>query len=108
MLELDREEYIPLRIAAKLVPSARKPGKSVHISSIVRWAKRGIRGKHLETYLIGGARYTTRAALDRFLSELNEGSPPPSLVPSRDPARAKRTDRILSREGLGRSAQAPK
>lgn len=107
MLELDREEYIPLRIAAKLVPSARKPGKSVHISSIVRWAKRGVRGKRLETYLIGGTRHTTRAALDRFLAELNEGAPFPPLIPSRDPIRARRTDRILNREGLG-TARPPR
>jgi len=100
MIDLDREEYIPLRAASKLVPSSREPGKSVHISTLVRWAKEGVRGKRLTTYLIGGSRYTTKADLDRFLAELNEGSPPPVLVPARDPIRARRTGRILESERL--------
>lgn len=100
MIDLDRQEYIPLRTAAKFVPSGRKRGSCVHISTLVRWAKSGVRGKRLHSCMIGGTRCTTRAALDRFLAELNDGEPPPALFSSRDPVRARRTDRILDREGL--------
>jgi len=100
MIDLDRQEYIPLRQAAKVVPSGRKPGGCVHISTLVRWIKKGVRGKRLESCMIGGTRCTTRTALDRFLAELNDGAPTPALVPCRDPVRARRTDRILDREGL--------
>ena len=100
MLDLDREEYIPLRVAAKLVPSGRNPGKPVHVSTLFRWTKKGVRGKRLTTYLIGAYRYTTKAALDRFLAELNEDSSPPVLITKRDPVRDSRTKRILNRERL--------
>lgn len=104
MLDFDREEYIPLRVAAKLVPSGRRLGRPVHISTLVRWTKRGVRGKRLATFLIGATRYTTKAALDQFLAELNEGALPPKLVAPRDPVRARRTAQILSREQLSAEA----
>lgn len=100
MIDLDRQEYISLRTAAKLVPSVRAPGSCIHISTVVRWAKRGVRGRKLATCMIGGTRCTTRADLDRFLAELNEGTPGVLVAPTRDPKRAHRTARILEREGL--------
>jgi hypothetical protein len=38
-----------------------------HISTIWRWINRGCRGVRLETILIGGKRYTSLEALQRFV-----------------------------------------
>lgn len=102
MLDLDREEYIPLRTAAKLVPSSRKPGRPVHISTLVRWSTKGVRGNRLETFLIGDRRFTSRSALQRFLASLNQGADLPRIVVGRDPVRDQRTRRILEDAGLPR------
>jgi hypothetical protein len=36
-----------------------------------RWALRGVDGVKLESFKIGGRRYTTAEALDRFVARLN-------------------------------------
>ncbi|MHB9081060.1 MAG: DUF1580 domain-containing protein [Pirellulaceae bacterium] len=41
------------------------PGRP-HISTVWRWINRGVRGVKLETVMIGGRRFTSREALDRF------------------------------------------
>ena len=42
------------------------PGQP-HASTIFRWGTRGVRGVLLETCLVGGRRYTSREALQRFI-----------------------------------------
>ena len=41
------------------------PGRP-HLSTLHRWRLRGIRGVRLETCMVGGRRYTSREALQRF------------------------------------------
>lgn len=60
-----------------------------------RWALRGVRGVKLESYVLGGRRFTTREACERFLAVLNGGAPqqPSALRPnSRAEAAARRLD----------------
>lgn len=45
-----------------------------HISCIQRWATRGTRGVKLQTWLSGGRRVTTTAAIEQFLLELNRAN----------------------------------
>lgn len=45
-----------------------------HISCIQRWATRGTRGVKLQTWLSGGRRVTTPAAIEQFLIELNRAA----------------------------------
>ena len=59
------EQLIALREVPLHLP--RRRGKKVHYSTIFRWATKGAHGRILESKLIGGVRYTTRAALHRFL-----------------------------------------
>ena len=69
MLQLD-EELITLTQAARDFPvKAQKP----HVSTVVRWSLRGVgKGRvKLETVMIGGRRYTSRAALLRFVARLS-------------------------------------
>lgn len=45
-----------------------------HISCVQRWATRGTRGVKLQTWLSGGRRVTTPAAIEQFLMELNRAA----------------------------------
>ena len=38
-----------------------------HVSSLVRWAKKGVRGVRLETIKIAGRRFTSKEAMRRFV-----------------------------------------
>ena len=58
------EQPIPFSEVPSLLP--RRNGKKVHYMTVHRWAKRGARGRVLESTLIGGVRYTSLAALNRF------------------------------------------
>jgi hypothetical protein len=40
----------------------------LHVSTVWRWQLRGVRGVRLETILLGGTRYTSHEALERFTS----------------------------------------
>ena len=60
------EQLIALREVPLLLP--RRRGKKVHYSTVFRWATKGAHGRVLESKLIGGVRYTTRGALNRFLA----------------------------------------
>ncbi|MFN0137998.1 MAG: DUF1580 domain-containing protein [Phycisphaerae bacterium] len=46
-----------------------------------RWALRGVRGVKLESHVVGGRRFTTREACDRFLARLNGSPTPPGQLP---------------------------
>lgn len=45
----------------------------VSVSTVWRWTVRGIRGHRLESFSLGGRRFTTRAAFTRFLIATNRG-----------------------------------
>ncbi|TWT36631.1 hypothetical protein KOR34_15700 [Posidoniimonas corsicana] len=59
------EILIALPDVPEWLPSRR--GRKVHKSTIYRWVQRGVRGKVLESYEIGGVRYTSVEALQRFM-----------------------------------------
>ncbi len=63
-------DAIPLSKAADFFPL--RP----HHATIWRWAMRGVKGVKLETWLAGGKhRYTTPAAIERFLAAMNAQHP---------------------------------
>lgn len=100
---LEHEELISLHAAARLVPSSRTPGTSgIHVATIHRWSRKGIKGKRLETVLVGGVRYTSAAALARFVRSLNEGVPALLAPPAREQQRVKKTERLLNSARLRR------
>ena len=51
-----------------------------HVSTIFRWALRGIRGHRLRLVLIGGQRYVLRQDLLAFFHAINEESATPSTA----------------------------
>lgn len=63
-LDLQTESPVQLSDVPKLLP--KRNGKKVHYSTVYRWVTKGTRGRILESMLVGGVRYTTIAALNRF------------------------------------------
>ena len=51
------------------------PGQP-HLSTLHRWRLRGVRGKKLETLLVGGKRFSSREAITRFIVALNADDAP--------------------------------
>jgi hypothetical protein len=72
MIDPNVEQPITLREAAKL-PALRRNGRGPHLSAIYRWVNRGVRGKRLETIVIGGSRCTTLEAVGRWINALTNG-----------------------------------
>jgi len=70
--EPEETDLIALSDVPTLLP--RRRGKKTHYSTVYRWATKGARGKKLESRLVGGVRYTTRAALSRFLHDGPQGA----------------------------------
>lgn len=64
MIDLKSEAILSLPTAAKSLPG--RP----HLASLYRWFQRGVRGVRLETILIGGKRFTSHEAIQRFADRL--------------------------------------
>lgn len=55
-----------------LADAAREfPGRPVSLNTLHRWRMHGVRGTKLETVLLGGIRYTSRQAIQRFIAQQN-------------------------------------
>jgi hypothetical protein len=64
MIEIDKEDLVLLSDTPKILP--KRNGKAVHLSACYRWMRQGLSGVRLETVLIGGQRFTSKQALNRF------------------------------------------
>lgn len=85
--------------AAQLLPKGSRPS----YSTFWRWWNRGIRGVKLETVLVGGKRYTTAAAMQRFAEALSGREQTSSPNASRTAARrrnARSTEDALRRHNV--------
>jgi hypothetical protein len=97
MIDLNEELFL-LAQAAKHYPASDPP----HVCTFIRWALKGV-GKDkvkLETVKIGGRRYTSRAALARFVARLTSGTDVAVLQPERVAEAHCRTERELDEEGF--------
>lgn len=66
MIDTRTERMCPLSEATGHVPG------TPHPSTLNRWARAGIGGVKLETVKVGGRRYTSIEAIQRFLASLND------------------------------------
>lgn len=85
LIDLQREQLYPLRIAVKWAPPSSRTGNTLHPSVLFRWAKRGLVAAdgsrvYLEAVKAGSALTTSREALQRFFEELTRraGFPRPA------------------------------
>ena len=67
------EQVVSIAETPKRIPPM-KGGRRVHISTVYRWALRGVRGVVLETIMIGGRRCTSVEAMSRFFERLSNQS----------------------------------
>ena len=82
MIDLASERPIPLgscpKALAHMIPDRNdgsggaRGSKKIHISTVHRWASRGLRGVRLETICCGGVRCTSAQALQRFFERLSD------------------------------------
>lgn len=61
--------FLPLNEVPRPLPL--RKGKRTHYSTIYRWATKGFRGHVLESVFVGGIRYTTHEALERFVAHVD-------------------------------------
>jgi len=66
MIEVTAETLIQFRDLPKWTKD--HLGRRIHPSTLHRWRLRGTRGVKLETLLVGGTRYTSVEALNRFFA----------------------------------------
>lgn len=71
-IQLGRDKLLTFTEAASLIPK-RRAGRKTHISTLYRWATRGIRGVVLESIKIGGTSCTSMEALQHFFERLSHG-----------------------------------
>ena len=64
-MDINSEHLIPIKDMPKHLPP-RSTGGRVHISAVYRWMTHGVKGVRLESVKIGGSRYTSKQALQRF------------------------------------------
>src|SRR5262245_44630800 len=69
------ERLLSLGDAALLLPH--RP----NASTLWRWASRGYRGHRLEVIRIGSRAFTSREALERFVTAINSEPPPAHALP---------------------------
>lgn len=94
-VDLLQEERLALARAAR--------DCDVHLATVGRWCQRGIRGVVLESFILGGRRYTTREALARFVARRSSTGtcvqPATSARRSREAA-VQQAEHELQKEGL--------
>ena len=82
--------------------SQKKTRKRSHPSTFQRWRSRGVHGVRLESILIGGERYTSEEALQRFFAAITaaaDGQPVESYAPA-DPNQDAADETFLASQGI--------
>lgn len=97
MIDIRDEQLFPLRLVPRHpnIP-ARRSGRPFHLSTVIRWAKTGVRGVRLEALRVGGTLCTSEQALQRFFERLARPGPSPRTSPAL-PADATQVERELDR-----------
>lgn len=97
MSDILTEKPIPIGEAPKHIPG--RP----HAATVWRWYQHGVRGVKLETYLVGGKRFTSAGAIQRFIRQSTEAQDGPAI--NRAPSRQRQkqieaADAELERAGI--------
>lgn len=98
-IDIETERCISINEAPKHFPG--RP----NVSSIYRWFGKGIRGARLETIVVGGQRFTSIEAIQRFIRATTANSPGASAPVPRPTSRQReaairKAERELERAGI--------
>jgi hypothetical protein len=97
MIELSAENVFPIAEAPKHIPG--RPS----IATVWRWVLRGCAGTKLESILIGGRRFTSEEAIQRFADATTaaaDGDPAPARTSRQRQRAIDRAERELSEAGI--------
>lgn len=99
MIDIQKEKVLTMAQAAHSLPG------HPSICTLWRWRLRGVRGVKLETLAIGGRRYTSAEALERFIERTTAAADgPPSvftiLTNRQREAAIRRAEKVLRRAGI--------
>ena len=98
-IDIHRETLVAIKKIPDHVPRNSRSGKKVNLATAWRWQQRGCRGIRLESILVGGQRYTSLEALQRFAeatTAVADGSSPTDA--STTPAAARKAHEKACRE----------
>src|SRR5262245_5909542 len=104
MIDTQHEQLVTFSQACHVIPG--RP----HISQIYRWSLRGLRGMRLEWVQVGGRRFTSHEALQRFFNSLTEQRTGEAIPTSSGKARQAQVQRViqeLEEDGFEVGAQSP-
>ncbi len=97
-IDLHKEHLVSLSEARAIIPG--RPA----LCTVFRWTLRGIRNVRLESCLVGGKRFSSIEAVDRFIVAINERvsrvSGGSTLRVHPRESQINRADRILENEGV--------
>ncbi|MBN8600539.1 MAG: DUF1580 domain-containing protein [Planctomycetes bacterium] len=100
MIEIDKENLVLLSEVPKILP--KRNGKAVHLSACYRWMRSGLSGVRLETVLVGGQRFTSKEALNRFwhrVTAVRDGVPIEKAIVATSKPNAKQAAKELEASG---------
>jgi len=99
MIDVFAENLIAFPDVPKTLPP--NNGKRLHLSTLYRWAERGRHGVKLETICVGGRRFTSQEALQRFFNEVSGIKCPNTSTPTKSRQQSiTRAERHLDAEGI--------
>ena len=97
MVGMNGEALLTMTDAVKVLPG--RP----NVATLWRWRTRGVRGIRLETVLVGGRRYTSHEALERFSEQITaiaNGEPLPHRTNRQRAAAIGQAERELNAAGI--------
>ncbi len=98
MVNVANESLLTLAQARSEFPGRERQG----LATLHRWRLKGVRGVRLETILIGGLRYTSREAIERFITTQNAADAPvlPGITATQRRRQAEAAQRALQDAGI--------
>ncbi len=97
-IDVKLETLINFNSARSAFPGNRR----LSLATLHRWRLNGVRGVRLETILIGGLRYTSREAIERFIASQNAADAPvfPGITATQRRRQAEAAQRALQDAGI--------
>lgn len=94
-------------VAFKKAGSSFRDGRRKSNATLHRWRLSGVNGVKLETCLIGGLRYTSLEAIDRFIAAQNpDEASPPAITPAQRRRQSEAAAAELERIGVSRCSES--
>ncbi len=98
MFDIHDETLVAVRKIPSHVPRNAGTGKKINVATVWRWIHRGCRGVKLETALIGGNRFSSLEALQRFAEATTLAADGTATVSASTPSACRKAHERACRE----------